>query len=110
MLKPRVGDLVRQKPMRVTRVYASTGVSDGWVECSNGTCLGFGEIEEVLPRPLAVGDRVSFMVAEPDCPSGVRGTVLAVSKSTFLWILRDDDCYETRDASSVRRVETEGRT
>ena len=111
MLKPKVGDMVRLKPLLVESVsndapaYFSTKRPDNY-----SYHVYQDMIEEILPRPLVVGDRVSFMVGEQDCPSGVRGTIIAVSKSTFLWILRDDDCYETRDASSVRRVETEGRT
>ncbi len=60
MFKPKIGDLVRPKPQRVTKVHEGSSNNDGWVECYGGNNLGFSEIEEILPRPFAVGDRVQI--------------------------------------------------
>ena len=62
MLKPKIGDMVRLKPLVVYTTY------DGEYQCVKlqaGRIDDLGEtwikadlIEEILPRPLAVGDRV----------------------------------------------------
>lgn len=68
MLKPKVGDLVRLNPQYVVEVNCL----DCWFRCYGGETFGFGEIEEILPRPLAVGDRVRHTTAD------VTGVVLGV--------------------------------
>ena len=58
MLKPKVGDLVRLKPREIRRVNGA-----GDIECYVGgmNVLAYdNEVEEILPRPLTVGDRVQI--------------------------------------------------
>ena len=55
MLKPKVGDLVRLK-VNVTQIDRA-----GQIQAYIGGCdcyINDEDIEEILPRPLAVGDRV----------------------------------------------------
>ena len=72
MLKPKVGDLVRLKPQCVVAISDS-----GWFS-TKGTGLLFQwnefDIEEILPRPLAVGDHVRHTTADiPGVVLGVDG-------------------------------------
>ncbi len=58
MLKPKVGDMVRLKPLLVERV------EPGWccdVLVAGGITLNRECVEEILPRPLRVGDRVRYL-------------------------------------------------
>lgn len=78
MLRPKVGDLVRLKPL----VVSSSSAND-----ENPAIQYFGTkrsddyeffvyvdmVEEILPRPLAVGDRVRHLRA-----SECRGTIVAI--------------------------------
>ena len=52
MLKPKIGEFVRLSPLRVVAVEAD------YICCYGGYSFGFDAIEEILPQPLAVGDRV----------------------------------------------------
>ena len=55
MLKPKIGDLVRLKPVIVSKV------NDKYFTINRGRDyfdIFLDMIEEILPRPLAVGDRV----------------------------------------------------
>lgn len=95
MLKPKVGDLVRLKPFKVTRLNSD------YFECYGGTSNGYDSIEEILPRPLAVGDRVQVIRSEYPAT----GVILAVDK-TAAWV-----CWEpnrgrtTEEIAGLKRVD-----
>ena len=92
MLKPKVGDLVRLKPMRVV------SVATDYIRCYGGESFGFDSIEDILPRPLAVGDRVRFVLGDPDRPSDARGTVMAVY-GEMAWVHHDYEFGSHRTSS-----------
>jgi len=60
MLRPKVGDLVRLKLVKVKRVDAN----QFWIYNQDGIeCVSsFDEIDEVIPRAFEAGDRVTYMV------------------------------------------------
>ena len=84
-MKPQFGDLVRLTPQRITR-------QDGLYVYLGGTDVLIYErdIEEILPRPIGVGNRVIHV------PTGVTGTVLAIDGDDA-WIRAD-----TKTAMSVK--------
>ena len=104
MLKPKVGDLVRLKPLKVANV------SDSGCFSTVGTPSLFQwnefNIEEVLPRPLAVGDRVVRI----DTGNPIAGTVKAIDEPLGgvreAWV-RFDCGYRnvTVYDSSLRRID-----
>lgn len=101
-MKPKVGDLVRLKPIRIVRVETDH------VICYGGESFGFDAIEEILPRPIAVGDRVSFLASRSDCPSSVRGKILAVqqtTRGTYAWVERDDGVFATLHETALTRID-----
>ena len=79
-VKPKVGDLVRLKPLIVEQAYS--GVIDNVIVAS-GMTLNARYIEEILPRPLAVGDRVM------DGLTFLEGTILAIADDEA-WVQWDD--------------------
>lgn len=79
MLKPKVGDLVRLKPMKVEYV------SDSGVGAVGDHSFDLDDIEEILPRPLAVGDIVCFSELKD---SDWRGQVVAIS-GDHAWVSWD---------------------
>ena len=89
MLKPKVGDLVRLKPFKII-----DGTTEGRFALTHDDGYWFSvaenEIEEILPRPLAVGDRVRFVLGAPDCPSDARGTIVAIS-GEWAWVRHDGE-------------------
>lgn len=56
MLEPRAGDLVRLKPVRIDRISAC----DGAVRTTFGASFPIELVEEILPRPFAIGDIVRY--------------------------------------------------
>ena len=85
MLKPKVSDLVRLKPLEVRETYPSVGVYLGGM-----TVLVYDqEIEEILPRPLAVGDRVRHHVAD------LEGRILGIDGSD-VWLRTETSCISVK--------------
>ena len=98
-MKPKVGDLVRLKPLLVEAV--GTGICDD-VLVAGGFSLNVNRIEEILPRPLTVDDRVTLTIGG-DCPSSVHGEIIAAKNDRF-WVLHDYG-FATVRGDELRRAE-----
>ncbi len=98
MLKPKVGDLARLKPREIRRVNGA-----GDIECYVGgmnVLVYDNEVEEILPRPLAVDDRVRFVDA---CGDGNILTILAVDGEEA-WVKWPDGVRNGQLLSVLRRI------
>ena len=99
MLKPKVGDMVRLKPLLVESVsndapaYFSTKRPDNY-----SYHVHQDMIEEILPRPLAVGDRVRC-----EHSYGL-GKIIAVN-ADVAWLNWDAGGYGTRKLANLTRVD-----
>ena len=97
MLIPKVGDMVRLKPMVVDRLSSAefrVAVSDNesyWIYLEH--------IEEIIPRPLAVGDRV----ANKYDSDAVAGELLAIH-GALGWVLLKGN-FITRELTNLVRVD-----
>ena len=89
MLKPKVGDVVRLKPLKVEMV------SDSGCFSTTGAMTLFQwnefDIEEILSRPLAVGDRVRFKESRSSFAYEILG-------------LNDDECWIRPINATMARV------
>ena len=77
--EPKVGDLVRLKPLPIMEVYDAKDYGEHRFDLRRPNFNGdfsVDDIEEVLPRLLAVGDRVTWY-----SNSKARGVVLAIVES-----------------------------
>ena len=104
MLKPKVGDLVRLKPLLVEWV-GEEDLSDMLV--ASGKTLNISYVEEILPRPLAVGDRVIRIDKRHDIDKSYdnRATVLGVYKD-WVWIVRDlNEALATFRMDELKRID-----
>ena len=106
MLKPKVGDLVRLKPMKITGFledenrYSIIQYGGYWFSVAEN------EIEEILPRPLAVGDRVSFTVGILDRSRSMGGEIAAV-RGSYFWVLRDDGMFATLSRDELTCIDSD---
>ena len=94
MLKPKVGDMVRLKPFPVV-----SSDRNGFNVDAIQWQLNFDQIEEILPRPPAVGD----LVKRP-YEVGPTGTIIAVDED-HVWIKRSGGFHESRLAENIERID-----
>jgi hypothetical protein len=88
MLNPKVGDMVRLKPQKVSFVCDDESLFLDFTQSRSKTGFSFKEIEEILPRSLAVGDCVRS-------PTGqLKGSIKAIH-DVFAWVWWDDAGLDT---------------
>lgn len=93
MLNPKVGDMVRVSPLKVERV------EPGIFVVANGVTLHISFIEEILPRPLQVGDLVNGISSyhHPGAIKAIDGNIA--------WVRWDDGAYSSFPLESFSRYE-----
>ena len=97
MLKPKVGDLVRLKPMKVLSIGEDDSVylQD---EFSWNRHEAYNNIEEILPRPLAVGDRVR--VGAGNNPGEIVGL-----HGAWAWVFFKSGGFESYEIRRLTRID-----
>lgn len=95
MLKPKVGDMVRLK-LLIIRDFSA---DDLFVYFENGQRARVDQIEEVLPRPLAVGDRVRTPFTQSP-----KGTILAFCDA-WAWVFWDGATFGTYETKDLTRID-----
>ena len=95
MLKPKVGDLVRLKPMKVVDVN-STEFKVG--PESDPYWLRNEDIEEILPRPLAVGDQVRV-------GAGIGAGEIVGLHGAWAWVFFKVGGFESYEIRRLTRID-----
>jgi hypothetical protein len=104
MLKPKVGDLVRLKPLVVAKMIS--GEDDCFIfrtapgSALDGTWIKGDLIEEILPYPLQVGDRVRFYDSQPDASTKI---ILAIDDDAA-WLKYESGTRSAHLLSVLRRA------
>lgn len=92
MLIPKVGDMIRLKPILVE----SVGVD--YFRGSGLTC-NLSYIDEIVPRPFVAGDRVKFASRGPAV-----ATVIA-THGNYAWIEWESGANKVVDVATLVRVD-----
>jgi hypothetical protein len=96
MLDPRAGDLVRLKPVRIDRI----SVCDGAVRTTCGASFPIELVEEILPRPFAVGD----CVRQAGIKDGIsRGAIVAIDNRKA-WVQWYTGANTVHSIEELRRI------
>lgn len=101
-MKPKVGDMVRLKPLRVAYVWENESFSVDGLQAI--PCWRSNDIEEILPRAVEVGDKVRYR--DSTNPNSV-GVIIAIYEDCA-WVKRHSNSrgLVTELLSALRRCES----